>query len=204
LNIMNTHALLWKSRVDGADDGALAESLAAAVLAAGLRISTTSLHRAVDSSALYAYLELAAPGEVSDAQVRRIEAVLAARMGEDGGLDRLQLVFRAAGASADMSPAFQYVVETDPAEGWRDEMFRWYDEEHMPGLAASPGCTLARRYLNHDRGPVSLACYDLVTPEATATPAWLAVRGTRWSSRIRPQFRNTLRTMFRSLPPRKA
>ena len=53
-------------------------------------------------------------------------------------------------------------------------MFRWYDEEHMPGLAASPGCVLARRYLNHDHGPVSLACYDLVAPDVTATPPWLA------------------------------
>jgi hypothetical protein len=54
----------------------------------------------------------------------------------------------------------------------------------------------AARLLNHDHGPLSLACYDLVIPETLGSPPWLAVRGTAWSSRVRPHFTNTRRTMF--------
>jgi hypothetical protein len=69
----------------------------------------------------------------------------------------------------------------------------------MPGLASVPGCVLARRYLNADGGPLSYACYDLEAPEVLGSPPWLAVRHTEWSSRVRPQFRDTLRTMFRNV-----
>ncbi len=63
-------------------------------------------------------------------------------------------------------------------DGWRDEIFRWYDTGHMPGLAAVPGCIHARRLLNHDHGlhgglnhgALSLACYDLVSPGTLGPP----------------------------------
>ena len=86
------------------------------------------------------------------------------------------------------------------AEGWLDEMMRWYDREHMPGLAAVPGCVRAQRFINLDAGPKSFACYDLVTRDTLGSPPWLAVRNSEWSGRVRPNFRNTKRTMFRTLP----
>ena len=55
------------------------------------------------------------------------------------------------------------------------------------------------RLLNHDHGPLSLACYDLVSTETLGSPPWLAVRATEWSSRVRPHFMNTRRTMFKTL-----
>ena len=113
-------------------------------------------------------------------------------------ISRLETVFEAAGRSAGASAAFHYVVEMDPEEGWMPEISRWYDEEHMPGLAAVEGCILALRLLNHDHGPHSLACYDLVTDQALTSPPWLAVRATAWSDITRPHFTNTIRTMFES------
>ena len=80
------------------------------------------------------------------------------------------------------------------------EISAWYDQEHMPGLAAVPGCAHAQRMLNHDHGPLSLACYDLVTEAALNSPPWLAVRATAWSDIARPHFTNTKRTMFQRLP----
>ncbi len=71
----------------------------------------------------------------------------------------------------------------------------------MPGLAAVEGNVHARRYLNHDAGPLSLACYDLLSPDVLGCPAWLKVRGTAWSDITRPHFTNTLRTMFRTVEP---
>ena len=111
-------------------------------------------------------------------------------------VSRLEQVFSVSGRSSDAIPVFHYVVEMDPDEGWMPEISRWYDEEHMPGLAAVEGCILAMRLLNHDHGPYSLACYDLVTDQALTSPAWLAVRGSAWSDITRPHFNNTLRTMF--------
>ena len=77
-----------------------------------------------------------------------------------------------------------------------DEIARWYNTEHMPGLAAVPGCVRASRFINHDHGPLSYACYDLVAQETLGSEPWLAVRHTDWSSRARPHFTNTRRTMF--------
>lgn len=101
------------------------------------------------------------------------------------------------GASAGERPRFHYVVETDPEAGWLDEIARWYDTEHMPGLAAVPGCVRATRFLNHGDGPLSLACYDLLREDVLGSPPWLAVRATAWSGIARPHFTNTKRTMFR-------
>ena len=111
-------------------------------------------------------------------------------------VSRLEQVFAAPGRSVGERAAFHYIVEMDPEQGWMPEISRWYDGEHMPGLAAVEGCILALRFLNHDHGPYSLACYDLVTDQALQLPAWLAVRGTAWSDITRPHFQNTIRTMF--------
>ncbi len=112
-------------------------------------------------------------------------------------LDRLEQVFDSPGHSSSNTPVFHYVVEMDPDDGWMPEIARWYDTEHMPGLAAVPGCIHTKRMLNHDHGPLSLACYDLVTQETLGSPPWLAVRGTAWSDITRPHFTNTRRTMMK-------
>ena len=119
-------------------------------------------------------------------------------------VSRLEQVLDKPGHSQAKTPAFHYVVETDPEAGWAEEIFRWYDTEHMPGLAGVPGCVHARRLLNHDHGlhdgldhgPLSFACYDLVTEETLGSAPWLAVRGTAWSDITRPHFTNTRRTMM--------
>ena len=113
------------------------------------------------------------------------------------GRERLEPVQELAGRSAGAPAGYRYVVETDAAEGWEPELERWYAEEHLALLAAVPGCVRARRFRNLDGAPRSHACYDLVSPEVLKSAEWLAVRETPWSGRVRPQFRNTLRTMFR-------
>ena len=52
----------------------------------------------------------------------------------------------------------------------------WYDQEHLPGLAAVPGTVRALRYECRHKGPRYLACYDLHTRETFGSPPWLAVR----------------------------
>jgi len=94
---------------------------------------------------------------------------------------------------------FHYVVETDVASGAEDDFQAWYEQEHLPGLSRVPGCLRARRLVRREalQGlPVHVACYDLASAQVTESDPWLAVRHTDWSSRVRPLFRNTRRTLF--------
>jgi hypothetical protein len=146
----------------------------------------------------YAYLRLPERHHVEAAVAASLQATIENKwaMLQKLRVSRLEKMLDKQGASANTPPAFHYVVEMDPETGWMPELSSWYDTEHMPGLASVPGCVRASRYLNHDHGPLSLACYDLVTPETLGSPPWLAVRETEWSSRMRPRFTNTIRTMF--------
>ena len=109
---------------------------------------------------------------------------------------RLTLMHDIAGASADSPAGSHYVVEMKPEPGWGIELQRWYDQEHLPALAAVPGCIRAQRFWSNDDEQESLACYDLVSDRTTASAEWLAVRETSWSSRVRPHFMKPVRTMF--------
>ena len=100
------------------------------------------------------------------------------------------------GASAGVDAPWHYVVETDVLPEAEAELNAWYDEEHLPALAAVPGVVRARRLLNPTGSPRYHAAYDLASMDAFGSPPWLAVRATPWSSRVRPAFRNTRRTMF--------
>lgn len=103
------------------------------------------------------------------------------------------------GASKGEVAPFHYVVWTDVTPGWEDELNNWYAQEHLPGLASVPGAVRARRFSQSGEGPRYLAAYDLTAPEVLGSPPWLVVRGTDWSSRVRPEFRNTRRWMCETL-----
>jgi hypothetical protein len=197
------HELLLRAFEGVADDAALIAGFGSLRQRFAFPVADWTLQRGLQTPEFRAYGALATPSGIADADLRRLLAIvreLPILAGTAPTLDRLERVFKVGGASAGESPQFHYVVEMDPAKGWEDELFRWYDTEHMPGLAAVPGCVRAQRFLNRDSGPYSLACYDLTYPGARESPAWLAVRHTAWSDRVRPQFRNTRRTLFRSLP----
>lgn len=104
-----------------------------------------------------------------------------------------------AGAAAGASAGWHYVVETDVLPSMEDEFNAWYSEEHLPGLAAVPGTVVAWRAVRVGNGPRYTAGYDLASRETFGSPAWLAVRATPWSDRVRPAFRSTRRTLYRRL-----
>lgn len=171
-----------------------------AELRTALQDSTVQVHAAFNEaqSMFYAYLHLAERRQLELSVTVSLEATLKNKWPalQNLRVSRLEKMLDKRGASATTPAVFHYVVEMDPESGWMPELSRWYDTEHMPGLALVPSCVRASRYLNHDHGPLSLACYDLVTQETLGSPPWLAVRETEWSSRIRPRFTNTVRTMF--------
>ena len=115
------------------------------------------------------------------------------------GTKRLAPLAEWRGASAGQEAPYHYVVATDIEAGWEAEFNRWYDSEHMPGLAAVPGSVYCVRLRSLDGGPHYHSCYDLTSPQALERDEWQTVRNSFSSSRVRPHFLNTRRIMFRTL-----
>lgn len=103
------------------------------------------------------------------------------------------------GAGAAEEAPYHYVVATDVGAMNEADFNRWYDTEHMPGLACVRGTVHCARLRSRDGAPRYHACYDLTSPELLEGSAWLALRHTTWSTRMRRQFRNPRRLMFRTL-----
>jgi len=190
--------LLLQMRTGSVEDARLEHDLRAFCRAA----APWALHRAarsLDNAQAYVYLGSGAAAQAPDATVLAAAFRRHCAWADALQVSPLEPVFDVAGMSAGEAPRFHYVVETDPEDGWFDEIVRWYDTEHMPGLAAVPGCVRAMRFLNRGAGPLSLACYDLQREDVLGSPPWLAVRATAWSDIARPHFTNTKRTLFRIL-----
>ena len=77
----------------------------------------------------------------------------------------------------------------------------WYNEEHVPALAAVPGCLTARRFRIHNGVSEGnhryLALYHLAAPEVQTSDAWKKAVDTPWTHRIRPQTRDRLRIVLK-------
>ena len=109
------------------------------------------------------------------------------------------------GASAAGQAPYHYVVTTDVAPENEADFNRWYDTEHMPGLAGVAGTVHCARLRSREggqgeaRGLRYHACYDLVAPAVLNSADWLALRRTAWASRVRRHFENPRRLMFRTV-----
>jgi hypothetical protein len=170
--------LLW--RWAGAVDAAgLAERLDAAAAA------QVRLYRATEGAGVCMYAEPA------------IEAAVAGVLPAGAEWSRLICLQQIAGASGASEAPWHYVVETDVLPEYEADFNAWYAQEHLPGLAAVPGTVRAARFVREGPGgPRYRACYDLASIETFGSAPWLAVRGSTWSARVRPAFRETRRTMF--------
>jgi hypothetical protein len=77
------------------------------------------------------------------------------------------------------------------------EFNAWYDTEHMPRLAAVPGCLSARRFRSREGAHRYIALYHLASPEIPASKAWEEAAVTPWTLKIRPFTRDRLRLVLR-------
>jgi hypothetical protein len=140
---------------------------------------------AEDGSEACAYLSPASPGPVVPGMsLVRIEQTLALD-GEAQGRECSLALRRGYGCSAAQEVDFN----------------AWYDTEHLAGLAAVPGVARATRYRVVRRAP-GRGTTRAMTWRSEAlqqSRRGMAVRGTPWSSRVRPGFFNTRRTMYRRL-----
>jgi|GEM_PF-257020 len=174
--------------------------LLSGLLADGCRGSGIHLCHAESSPETYAYLPATAVGEAdAQAEINRMQAALSSAF-DDAQVVLLQATQGIPGASKHASAQWHYVVETDVQPEAEGDFNDWYANEHLPGLASVPGTILAARLHNAHGRPRYHALYLLETRDTFGSPAWLAVRATDWSSRVRPNFTNTKRTMFRIVP----
>lgn len=118
------------------------------------------------------------------------------RVTDDVEVALLRVLLDIRGAAAGKPAPFRYAVETDVAPEHEADFNAWYDREHLAGLASVPGTVHAARFRDDDGHPRYLALYDLEREDVLGSPRWLAVRATAWSSRVRPAFRNTRRTLY--------
>ncbi len=189
-----TDVLLLRLRCHRPDVATLAQGLATAPICLELEIELCRSAWSAASGIAYLYLRLTHRTALSlgtlapqfDALYRSTQLKVS----------RLAMMADIPGASHGQQAAVHYAVEMTPEASWEVELQNWYDSEHLPGLARVQGCVHAQRYWNYDEGPQSLACYDLLDEKVVGSEAWLAVRNTAWSSRMRPRFTDTIRTTF--------
>lgn len=77
------------------------------------------------------------------------------------------------------------------------EFNEWYDNEHIPALAAVPGVLCARRFRATSANRRYVALYHLTGPEVQATAAWKSAADTAWTRKLRPHFHDHLRLVCR-------
>ena len=99
---------------------------------------------------------------------------------------------------------FRFKVDQQAEEEWN----RWYNEEHIPALAAVAGTRSARRFRARQpdaQGRTYLSMYHLESPDLPRTTAWRKAADTEWSLRIRVhhQDRKDVRIFTRSNLERK-
>ncbi len=196
----NCDAIVIKCRVLTAAPGALIDAVLSAATGRGVPVADASANLSLDGGELYAYLWLRQATAVGPESLAPLLAAAGSAAAVAGM--RLAALQDVRGAAHGAPAAFHYVVETDVVPEAEGDLNDWYSVEHLPGLAAVPGTVRARRLLNLDRGPRYHSCYELVGAETLGSAPWLAVRHTPWSDRVRPNFRNTKRTMFKRVAER--
>jgi hypothetical protein len=205
---MPTHFLLFQVGGSQINTAEIAASFANFCSESSLGLQVHRMACAIEKPIIYLYAKLPSHADIGLEECNALQATFQLTCELPCFVSRLQLALQPSAVSHREIARFHYVVETDTDEGWFNEIARWYDEEHMLGLAAVPGTISAMRLINldakreeGDNRPRSFACYDLMSPEVLGSPPWLAVRHTAWSDVARPHFKNTLRTMMRIIEP---
>ena len=79
------------------------------------------------------------------------------------------------------------VAGFDFSSAAEDEFNDWYDTEHVPERARTPGFINCERWIGADNPKISIATYDLETLAVLQSPAYKAIGGPNlsvWSKRV--------------------
>jgi len=101
-------------------------------------------------------------------------------------------------AIAPMRAGGLLLVGMTPAADVEADFHRWYDNDHLPALAAVPGVFCARRFRTSGRGPKFIALYHLNAPGVIETPEWQhASSSTSMPQHVRDKITDRLRLVCR-------
>jgi hypothetical protein len=93
---------------------------------------------------------------------------------------------------------WRYTSQTDIPPAVEDEFNRWFDEEHLPRLAAVGGTVHAARYRT-DGSPRYLACYDLRDREVQGGAEWREAIESPRRDQVHHQFLGPRKLMLKRL-----
>jgi hypothetical protein len=79
-----------------------------------------------------------------------------------------------------------------------DDFNKWYDEEHIPALAAVTGVLCARRFRATESRLKYVALYHVASPEVVASAEWQKAVQTPWTQRMHPHMRDRLRIVCKA------
>jgi antibiotic biosynthesis monooxygenase (ABM) superfamily enzyme len=77
----------------------------------------------------------------------------------------------------------------------------WYNEDHVPALAAVPGVYCARRYVAVEGDPKYLAIYEMREGGIPKTPEWNRARDFGRTAQIRPHLKDLQTVVARRILP---
>ena len=150
-----------------------------------------------DNQLLRAYLPISDPNLGAE-RLDELKAMVTSRAPSlrDVNVSRLGQILDWPGSSIGELPRHHYVVEIDPEAGFEDELADYYDSEQIPSFAAVQGTIRAQRFINHDRGPRWLTCFDLAFDNIVDSPDWNGVLDTAWSEEMEVHLRNTSQMLY--------
>lgn len=138
-----------------------------------------------DSDAFRAVLEGPTPW------TRRIAALYGAD--RDVSVGRLLLSI---GAPPQSAAPCVFVARMDVESAVEDEFNAWYSGEHVPMLAAVPGCLRVRRFLAHHGTPKYTTVYEFAGADVLDSVAWMTAREHGRTVAMRTVMQNVSRTVY--------
>lgn len=117
-------------------------------------------------------------------------------VGKSASVRLYEAVQRAGSATSPTNANALYLIGMNIDDAIEDEFNAWYDEEHLPRLAALTGVVCARRFEAVEGPHRYFAVYHLDDPSLVGSPAWLEAAETPWTLRLRPRTSDRFRIMF--------
>ena len=138
---MRTDYLLFQFKTESQAEPLLASTFQQFCANQALALTVHRVAFSADQRLNYCYAKLENPIPIDSLMLRLLQTAFRAACGHDARVSRLERAFQGArnpvyeSSQSTQVPQSHYVVETDVEAGWWPEIVRWYDTEHMPGLA---------------------------------------------------------------------
>ncbi len=94
------------------------------------------------------------------------------------------------------SAPYVFVARMDVDDAVEADFNAWYSNEHVPLLAAVPGCLRVRRCVAHHGAPKYTTVYELASPDVLDSVEWMTAREHGRTVAMRAVMRNVSKVMY--------